>query len=194
MIQRIIAAGAACIAMAAIAAHAADMAKPEILFDGTSLDAFNQVGDADWTLGGNEVGAKSGKSGYLMTKKSYGDYRLSLEFWTSPDANSGVFLRCETPKEISPVSCYEVNIFDQRPDPTYRTGAIVNVAPPKAKIDAGGHWNTYEIVAKGKRLTITLNGTVTVDAEDGAHAMGPIGFQYGGGTVRFRNITLTPLD
>ena len=129
-----------------------------------------------------------------MTKKSYGDYRLTLEFWTSPDANSGIFLRCQNPTELSPMACYEVNIFDQRPDPAYATGAIVNVASPRQKVLAGGHWNSYEIVAKGAHLTITLNGMVTVDTEDGAHAAGPIGFQYGAGEVRFRNIKLTPLD
>jgi hypothetical protein len=42
-----------------------------------------------------------------------------------------------------------VNIYDQRPDPSYGTGAIVNFAKVEPMPKAGGKWNTYEITAKG---------------------------------------------
>lgn len=178
-----------------LAVHAADAPKTEILFDGTSLDAFDRLGKPDWTVTDGIVEAKNGERGYLVTKASYGDYKLTLEFWTSPEANSGVFLRCENPAEVNDTSCYEVNIFDQRPDQTYRTGAITNIAAPKAKIDAGGKWNSYEITVRGNHLTVKLNGTVTVDIEDASHAApGRIALQYAGGIVRFRNVKLTALD
>jgi hypothetical protein len=51
-----------------------------------------------------------------------------------------------------------VNIFDKRPDPTYGTGAIVDVAKVDPMPKAGGKWNTYEITAKGSQLTVVLNG------------------------------------
>ena len=51
-----------------------------------------------------------------------------MEFWASDDANSGIFLRCQDPTKITDKSCYEANIFDQRPDPTYGTGGIVHFA------------------------------------------------------------------
>ena len=47
-------------------------------------------------------------------------------------------------------NCYEANIFDQRPDQTYATGAIVKVAAvaqPAPKV--GGKWSVYEITAQG---------------------------------------------
>ena len=90
-------------------------------------------------------------------------------------------------------TCYEVNIFDQREDQTYRTGGIVNFAAPDAQIDAGGQWNSYEIRAEGPRLHITLNGTVTVDFEDDTYAEGPFTLQYGSGVVRFRNVRIQTL-
>ena len=61
---------------------------------------------------------------------------LRVEFWSSDDANSGIFLRCQNPAVINDENCYEANIFDQRPDPTYGTGAIVKVA--KVSTDAQG--------------------------------------------------------
>ena len=94
---------------------------------------------------------------------------------------------------ISPNNCYEINIFDQREDQTYRTGGIVNFAAPTAQIDAGGQWNTYEIRAEGNRILVTLNGTVTVDMEDDTYAEGPLTLQYGSGIVRFRNVRIQPL-
>jgi len=66
-----------------------------------------------------------------------------------------------------------VNIYDQRPDPSYGTGGIVNVAKVSPMPKAGGKWNTYEITAKGSQLTVVLNGVQTVDVQDSQHAQGP---------------------
>ena len=159
------------------------------LFDGTSLAGFTQSGDANWRLTDGAAHADSG-SGFLVTPRSYADFDLEVEFFVSADANSGVFVRCASGAEIGATTCYEVNIFDQRPDPTYRTGSIVDVAPPAAMIDAGGRWNTFAISARGPRLQVTLNGMRTVDVEDGRHTTGPIALQYGAGTVMFRNVRI----
>ena len=86
-----------------------------------------------------------------------------------------------------------MNIYDGRPDPSYGTGAIVNVAKVSPMPKAGGKWNTYEITARGKRLTLVLNGVKTVDVEDGKLASGPIALQWGQGTIRFRKVEITPL-
>ena len=59
-----------------------------------------------------------------------------------------------------------MNIFDKRPDPTYGTGAIVDVAKVEPMPKAGGKWNTYEITAKGPHLVVVLNGQKTVDVQD----------------------------
>ena len=75
---------------------------------------------------------------------------IHAEFWASDDANSGIFVRCSDPKNIGAKTCYEVNIFDQRKDPTYGTGAIVNFAEVNPMPKAGGKWNTFEITAKGR--------------------------------------------
>src|SRR5438093_10871771 len=118
------------------------------LFDGKSLVSFNTIGDANWRLMDGVVQADKG-NGYLVTKNSYADFQLKVEFWVDDDANSGVFLRCEDPKTITAMNAYEVNIYDKRPDPTYGTGAIVDVAKPLTALKAGGKWNTYEITAQG---------------------------------------------
>ena len=162
------------------------------LFDGSNLDSFNRLGDTNWTVSGNIVEGAGG-SGHLITKSSYSDFVLTLEFWVDDPANSGIFIRCQDPEMVSPNTCYEVNIYDQREDQTYRTGGIVDFAAPAAQIDTGGQWNTYEIRAEGDHLMVTLNGTVTVDFEDDSYSDGPLTLQYGSGIVRFRNVQIQRL-
>jgi hypothetical protein len=161
-------------------------------FDGPSLIGWNKVGDANWELVDGTVQANRG-TGFLVTPASYGDFQITLEFWVSDDANSGVFIRCSDPKMITAENAYEVNIYDKRPDPAYRTGAIVNVAKPLSMINTGGRWNTYDITAKGPKMTVILNRTRTADAEDRKHTRGPIALQYAAGTVKFRNVRIRAL-
>ena len=162
------------------------------LFDGSSLDGWNVLGDANWELADGAVQADSG-SGFLVTKESYADFELSLEFWVDELANSGIFIRCADAQSVRDTSAYEVNIYDSRPDQTYRTGGIVHFAAPTSVIMTGGRWNTYEIVAQGPRLRVTLNDTETVDVSDSQYAEGPIGLQYGAGVVKFRNVRVRRL-
>jgi hypothetical protein len=167
------------------------------LIDGDrGLENFQRVGDADWKAADGAIQADRSDStyAYLVSKDEYGNFRLTLEFWTSDNANSGVFFRCQDPQNISAENCYEANIFDQRPDPAYATGAIVLVAKaPVPMPKTGGRWNTYEITADGSRLTLVLNGATTVDITDAKLADGYIALQWGAGTVKFRKLVIQPL-
>jgi hypothetical protein len=163
------------------------------LFDGTSLNGWNRVGDANWEIVDGAVQATKGGTSFLVTSRSYDDFQITLEFWASGDANSGVFIRCQDPMNITATNAYEVNIYDTRPDPAYRTGAIVDVAKPMVNLNAGGRWNTFEITAQGTKLIVVMNGMKTVDVDHKGHVRGPIALQYGAGTVRFRNVKIRTL-
>jgi hypothetical protein len=169
------------------------------LFDGTNLENWNHIGDANWRLEDGVVVADKG-SGYLVSKQTYTDFQLRVEFWVDEDANSGIFLRCTNPDKVGTDSAYEVNIYDKRPDPSYGTGAIVNVAKVEPMPKAGGKWNVYEITAKGPQFTVILNGQKTVDgARDSKFASGRIALQCGAsvvkekGIVKFRKVEIKPL-
>lgn len=97
------------------------------LFDGKDLEQWDQVGKSNWHLADGTVIAdkmEDKEAGYLVSKKPYKDFVLRVEFWSSDDANSGIYFRCLDAKKITDRTCYEANIFDQRPDPSYGTGAI----------------------------------------------------------------------
>jgi hypothetical protein len=175
------------------------------LFDGKNLDNFNQVGNANWRVEDGVIVADKG-NGFLVSKNTYTDYQIRAEFWVDGDANSGVFIRCTDPEKIGSVSAYEVNIWDARPDPSYGTGAIVNVGKVDPMPRAAGKWNVYEITAKGSTFTVTLNGQKTVDgAQDTKFATGRVALQHGlglkddkgvesdKGLVKFRKVEIKPL-
>jgi len=162
------------------------------LFDGNSMENWNPIGNADWTFRDGYVeGANN--PGFLVSEREYDDFRLVVEFWTDEPANSGVFIRCQDSQNVTATNCYEVNIYDTRPDPTYRTGSIVNVAAPAQMIDAANQWNRFEIVAQGSNLKINLNGIDTVDVNNEQFDSGSIALQYGSGVVRFREVRLQEL-
>ena len=167
------------------------------LFNGVTLSGWNRIGDANWTLAEGAVQADKGV-GFLVTPASYADFDLRAEIWADADANSGIFILCENPQQVGAAHAYEVNIYDKRPDPAFRTGAIVDVARPLAQVDAANRWNVLEISARGSHLTVTFNGTRTVDVNDTKYARGPIALQYGAGAngagiVKFRKVEIRPL-
>ncbi len=161
------------------------------LIDG-DLDQWHIVGDPNWRIE-DGMAVADGGTGHLMSNESYEDFELIAEFWVDEPANSGLFLRCDDPAMPGADSCYEVNIYDTREDPTYGTGAIVNVSPIENMPKAGGQWNTYEIRVEGDHLAVTLNGEVTADVHDSLHPAGPFTLQYAAGVVKFRRVDIRPL-
>ncbi len=172
------------------------------LIDGAAgLDNWNRIGDANWRAEDGAIVADKGKGGFLVSKNSYKDFQVRAEFWADHNTNSGVFLRCGDPKAVTATNAYEVNIYDERPEPVYGTGGIVNVAKVSPMPKAGGKWNVYEITAKGSQLTVVLNGVQTADVQDSQHAQGPIALQFGnvandapGGAIKWRKVQIKSLQ
>jgi hypothetical protein len=171
------------------------------LFDGKNLDQWQgEAGNnAIWRIEEGSIAVEKMDKDpkaivNLVSKQSFTDFELRAEFWVSDDANSGIYIRCTNPAKVNSKSAYEVNIFDTRPDPSFGTGAIVDVAKAATVLKTGGKWNTYEIGANGSKFTVTLNGIKTVDgAEDDRFPSGRIALQYGQGTVKFRKVQIKPL-
>jgi hypothetical protein len=171
------------------------------LVDGTSksLENWDRVGDANWRAEGGAIVADKGQGGFLVSKSSYKDFQIRAEFWADHNTNSGIFIRAADPKKIGAVSAYEVNIYDQRPEPKYGTGAIVDFAAVSPMPKAGGKWNTFLITAKGSQLTVVFNGQQTVNITDSKFAQGPFALQFGnhgkepGGSIKWRKVEIRPL-
>lgn len=175
------------------------------IFDGKKLDGWDKVGDANWRIEDGAAVADKG-NGFLVTQKDYKNFSLRAEFWVGPDANSGIFVHCTNPKEIGSKNAYEINIWDDRPQKDYATGAIVDVAKVDPMPKTVGKWSVYEITVKDGVFTVAIDGKKTVDgAKDDKFPSGKIALQHGlglkqpdgsmndKGVVKFRKVEIKEL-
>jgi hypothetical protein len=203
------------VALCCPAARPDDARAPEgfqSLFNGKDLSGWKVYdGKPDvWGVADGLLYAQGGGGGWLMTEKEYGDFELRLEFKMPKMGNSGVALR--SPLEGNPAyTGMELQLLDDAGwkglRPTQQTGSIYDVVPAaKVVTKPAGEWNTMTVTAKGRQITVAVNGTKIVDAnlddyvkEHGdkhpglARAKGHIGLQSYNYRVEFRNLFLKPL-
>lgn len=148
-----------------------------VLFDGTSLDAWEPVrpGESLWKIDdGAMVVVPKPKPCDLRTKRAFGDVQLHIEWRAPADAkgsgqdrgNSGVFF----------MGRYEIQILDSYHNSTYvngQAGAVYKEHAPLVNASSPpGEWQVYDVVfiaprfdAQGKllspaRMTAFHNGVL----------------------------------
>jgi len=219
-----------CVVMLALAAAAwalpvtrgADQDVPEgfqPLFNGKDLSGWtvNEGGKIDRWGAEDGILFTTGKAGggWLMTEKEYGDFELLLEYKVPNAGNSGVALRSPLKGDPAYVGM-EIQILDnpwyldeknfKGLKPVQLTGAIYGVVPPATDATKkAGTWNRMHITAKGRHVTVEVNGTKVVDADlddykDHAkqhpgllREAGHVGLQCHTDRVEFRHVYIKPL-
>lgn len=160
-----------------------------------SLESWRRLGTSAWRFDstGVEAGPEDAMA-YLVSNEAYGDFRIELEYWIADDTNSGVFVRCGVVRaisEVNPDNCYEINIWDNHPNQEFRTGSIVQHAPPVSHADSLGHWNKLEILARGSTISVRVNGDLTAEFGGAAADTGLVALQYAGkGLLRIRGFEI----
>ena len=143
----------------------------EILFDGEDMSQWtgNTI-DYVPMNGAICVSANYGNGGNLYTKKTYSDFIFRFEFcFMKEGVNNGVGIR--TPMGVDAAyEGMEIQILDHDA-PIYKNlreyqvhGSVYGIIPAKRiKSPKLGTWNTEEIVVKGDRIKVTVNGEVILD-------------------------------
>ena len=186
---------------------------------------FNGKDLSGWIYGGKQAGkgyqVKDGvlfctekDGGNLYTEKEYADFAFRFEFKLEDGSNNGVGIRAPLEGDAAYVGM-EIQVLDDNGKdykgklrPAQYHGSIYDVVAARTgSLKPTGEWNTQEIVAKGRQVTVTLNGTTIVDAnlddiKDEAklkkhpgvkREKGHIGFLGHGSRVEFRNILIKEL-
>ena len=84
--------------------YATQAASTDILINGEQgLDNWQKTGTGNWRAEGGAIVADSG-DGFLVSKKSYRDFRLTAEFWADHTTNSGIFIRVDDSSYINAYS------------------------------------------------------------------------------------------
>jgi hypothetical protein len=187
------------------------------LFDGKSLAGWTTAPGA-YAVENGAIYCVAGSKGNLLSEKEYTDFTLRFEFKLTPGANNGLAIRSPLKQTGNlHVEGIELQILDHT-DPKYATlkdyqynGSVYGVvAAKKEGLKPVGEWNSEEVTVVGRRIKVTLNGTVIVDADldaidtptktiDGvphpglARPKGHIGFLGHGDRIDVRNIRIKEL-
>lgn len=172
------------------------------IFDGHTFDGWEARGGGEWTVeDGAFVGrhvAGEAEHGHLVSKRSYGDFTLRLEY-LAEEGNSGLYFRVGLTDAPPRVAGSQAEI-DARKDTggLYETGGRGWVVRPGADQVARwfrpGEWNSMTVSARAGHVAVDVNSVRTAELrdEDGGRT-GPFALQLHGGEdvlMRFRGIEL----
>jgi len=187
------------------------------LFNGKNLNGW-QGNKTDYYAENSEliVNPKMGGHGNLFTENEYSDFVFRFEFQLTPGANNGLGIRAPLEGDAAYVGM-ELQILDNTA-PVYANlqeyqyhGSVYGVIPAKRGfLNPVGDWNSQEVVVRGSKIKITLNGEVILDGDikeaskNGTldhknhpglkNEKGFIGFLGHGSELKFRNIRVKDLS
>ena len=183
------------------------------IFNGRSFDGWAGAVD-NYTIEDGSIVCKPGKGGVLFTKKSYGDFKVRLEFQLPPHGNNGLAIRYPGQGRPSVDGMTEIQILDSehpkyaRLDARQYHGSAYGMVPAhRGFLRPNGEWNFQEVTVQGSQITVELNGvpilkadlnTVTEFKGDETHpgkdrTEGHFGFAGHNDPVPFRNIEIREL-
>ena len=224
------------LAMALVPLHATTPLQPD---EAGFVRLFNGKDLSGWVYGRRANGTenKSGRGyqvengvlystkedgGNLYTEREYADFVYRFEFKLTENANNGIAIRAPLQGDAA-YAGIEIQVLDDggssytKLQPYQYHGSIYGMIAPKRGFQKPvGEWNAEEITARGRQITVKLNGTTIVDASLdevtdpkmlAAHAdmskpegsrgianiKGHIGFLGHGARVEFRNIRIKEL-
>jgi len=189
----------------------------ESLFNGKNLDGW-QGNKTDYYADNSNlvVNPEMGGHGNLFTEKEYSDFIFRFEFQLTPGANNGLGIRAPLEGDAAYVGM-ELQILDNTASiyanlQAYQYHASVyGVIPAKRGFqNPVGEWNSQEVIVKGSKVKVILNGNVILDGDIAEASKngtldhndhpglnrnkGYIGFLGHGSKLKFRNIRIKDLS
>lgn len=205
-----------------------------VLFDGTSTDEWrvynsDSMPDQGWAIEDDALVFRPFQrdqwtSGLdIITKRTFSDFELELEWQVSEGGNSGIFYHVlEQPTQAIYWSGLEMQILDNENHPdagqgidgNRKAGALYDLIPADPQNTRPfGEWNKVKIISNGNIIQHWQNGEKVLEYERfnpewfemlrnskfrchnefGAMREGHIGLQDHGDVVKFRNIRIREL-
>ena len=191
-----------------------------VLFDGTNMHSW--IGNNKDYITENGIMAvrpnpgKNSLGNNLFSREEFSDFILRFEFQLTPGANNGLGIRSPLTGDAA-YEGMELQILDNDA-PVYKDlkvyqyhGSIYGTIPAKKGfLKPVGEWNYQEVIVRGPKIKVILNGSVILDADitnarqngaaDGLkhpgllRDSGHIGFLGHGSPLQFRRIRIKDLS
>ena len=196
----------AAVAFSALMTSCTDGAEKVQLFNGTDLSGWefilaegSDVPAAEvFTVKDGNIHVAGQPFGYMRTSSKYADYTLHVEWrWVGEGTNSGIFQRVQDGDKLWP-NAIECQLCSGKAGDFVMLGGskieemeCVEEYPVFERVGdyekPVGEWNVAEIVCKGNKITVYVNGKLqnecTCDSTEGYIAL-----QSEGGPLEFRNV------
>lgn len=197
----------------------------ESLFNGQDMEqwkVYKKEGTEGWAVKDGEMVALGlGSSADIVTKDTYENFELSLEWNIGAEGNSGIFFNVREEAEAPAVyhtgpeyQLIDDSGFEGRIKDSQKSGANYDMHPPKYKATRpAGSWNKSRLIVDEGKVQHWLNGKKVVQYElwtpeweelkanakwkdvptYGKFKSGHIALQDHGNEIRFRNIKIRRL-
>lgn len=195
----------------------------QVLFDGTSLDAWRGYRKPalpdGWRAENGSLTLVTAGAGDIITREQFRNFDLRLEWKVAPGGNSGIFYRATEEGDYVWQSSSEMQVLDDERHADGKselTSAGSNFGlygVPRGVSRPAGEWNSVRLLVNGSHVEHWLNGVKVVDYDLGSPEwearvraskfatmplygrapQGHIGLQDHGDRVEFRNIRIRTL-
>ena len=170
-----------------------------------SVPPTGKLGREQWHVDADQkVLICDGDGGHdmLLLDKEYADHIFHFEFrYTKIEGgkgyNSGAYVRNSKDGAIWHQAQFgdgkDGFLFGQTPTADGKKKFFSLAKQVKNRVKPAGEWNTMEVAARGKTLTLWVNGAVTCQFEECGLEKGRLGLEGEGYRVEFRNLKLKEL-
>jgi len=195
-----------------------------LLFDGKSMEQWRNYGKEDvapaWRIRNDAIVMTRRGGGDLITRKTWQNFELSLEWKISEGGNSGIFFLADESKNPIYVHAPEIQILDNErhsdnKKANRRSGSLYDmIAAPAESQKAAGEWNKITLAHVDGHLKAWQNDILSVDIVIGSERwnallvrskfatwsgfgeqpLGHIGLQDHGDEVSFKNLKIRTLS
>lgn len=148
------------------------------LFNGESVDAWTGNGGKalgeQWQIIDNALVLTAGGGGDIVSKQSFTDFELELEWQIAASGNSGIFYKVAGTDGAVWSSGLEYQLLDEdnypgHDKPIHFSASLFDIYAPQ--VDAhlpAGSWNTTRIVVRHPQVQHWLNGKLVLQFELGS--------------------------
>ena len=168
-----------------------DSPEARSLFNGKDLAGWTPMSGGKFYVTNGIIRAEGGK-GWLRTEQTFTNFLLELE-WRGlvTNYNSGIFLRAPLAGNPWATNVWQINTKQSAVGELLE--GSTKIVPMNAPKLPAGEWIKFRIAARGRELTLDVNGQRAWKISEFAPTSGFIGLQAEGKTFEFRNLSVQVL-